>query len=83
MGSKLRILTGEEIEAQVNACAGTWRKRKNLHKRLLKERAELIEFVISQINDELRRCKSSTMTEREMRPLYSFKAKMERKLILV
>lgn len=81
MGCKLRILRLEEIESQVNACGGTWVKRSNMRKKLLGHRVELIQLVISEINDELRRCKSTTMTEKDLRPLYSFKAKMERKLI--
>lgn len=81
MGCKLRILTIEEIEKQVSACSGTWRKRSNLRKKLLNERKDLIDFVIANINDEIRRLKASTAKEEKLRILYSFKSRMERKLI--
>lgn len=81
MGCKLRILTIEEIEMQVSACSGTWRKRSNLRKNLLDERKQLIDFVISNINDEIRRLKASTAKEEKLRILYSFKSRMEMKLI--
>lgn len=81
MGCKLRILTLDEIEKQVSACSGTWRKRSNLRKRLLGERKDLIDFVIANINDEIRRLKASTAKEEKLRILYSFKSRMERKLI--
>lgn len=77
----MRILTIEEIEKQVLACSGTWRKRSNLRKRLLQERKDLIDFVISNINDEIRRLKASAAKEEKLRILYSFKSRMERKLI--
>lgn len=77
----MRILTIEEIEMQVSACSGTWRKRSNLRKKLLDERKQLIDFVICNINDEIRRLKASTAKEENLRILYSFKSRMERKLI--
>lgn len=73
----MRILKLEEIDAQVSECNGTWVERSNLRKKLMKERFELISFVISQINDEIRRGKSFGMTEKDLRPMYSFKSKME------
>lgn len=77
MGCKLRILKLEEIELQVSLCNGTWIKKRNLRKKLMIERSESINFVISQINEEIRRWKASAITEKDLRLLYSFKSKME------
>jgi hypothetical protein len=77
MGCKLRILRLDEIESRVSSCGGTWIKKRNLRKKLIAERNESINFVISQINEEIRRWKASAITEKDLRLLYSFKSKME------
>ena len=75
------ILTAEEIEAQVMQTIGTWVKRRNLRRKLISENNSKINFVISEIDKELRRCKATTLTEKDLRVLYSFKSKMQRKLL--
>lgn len=74
----MRILSQEEIEQQVNACCGTWVKRKNLRNKLIKDRLQMIDFLLDHVNHEIRRCKASTMSEKDLRPLYSFKSRIER-----
>lgn len=75
------ILTRQEIEDRVTQCGGTWVKRRNLQRKLISMSNEHVNFVIEEIDAELRRCKASTLKESDLRLLYSFKSKMQRRLI--
>lgn len=75
------ILTEQEIEDRVSQCGGTWVKRRNLRRRLIASNNEKVNFVIGEIDAELRRCRASTLKEGDLRLLYSFKSKMQRRLM--
>lgn len=75
------ILTRQEIEDKVTQCGGTWVKRRNLQRKLIAMSNGHVNFVIEEIDAELRRCRASTLKESDLRLLYSFKSKMQRKLI--
>lgn len=75
------ILTRQDIEDRVSQCGGTWVKRKNLQRKLIAASNESVNFVIGEIDAELRRCRASTLKESDLRLLYSFKSKMQRRLI--
>lgn len=75
------ILTEHEIEDKVSQCGGTWVKRSNLRRKLISMNNERVNFVIDEIDAELRRCRASTLRESDLRLLYSFKSKMQRRLM--
>ena len=75
------ILTEQEIEDKVSQCGGTWVKRRNFRRKLISVNNERVKFVIDEIDSELRRCRASTLKESDLRLLYSFKSKMQRRLM--
>lgn len=75
------ILKEQEIEDRVSQLSGTHIKRRNLRRKLVKQSNEAVNFVISEIDSEIRRCKASTLKEGDLRLLYSFKSKMQRRLL--
>ena len=76
------ILTEQEIEDIVSQVSGTYIKRRNTRRKLVEASNDAVNFVISEIDTELRRCRASTLKEGDLRLLYSFKSKMQRRLLL-
>ncbi|QJR79655.1 hypothetical protein CA267_001995 [Alteromonas pelagimontana] len=79
----VEIFTKEQIEDVVSMRGGGWKARSNYRKKLKSDSNELVLLIISEINSEIRSCKASGLKEQDLRTLYGFKSRMERKLIYV
>lgn len=77
MGCKLRILTIEEIEKQVSACSGTWVKRKNLRRKLIKKSNDAVFDEISVVKAKIRDLRAMGAREEALRHWYSQITKFE------
>jgi hypothetical protein len=75
------IYTAEQIELEVSRCSGTWVKRANLRKKLIKESNKLINKEIDEIKKTVRCLKAQGLYESDFRSMYAEITQLEMRLL--
>lgn len=75
------IRSADEIWREVSAIDCGWRKRRNFAEKIKSESNAICEFVISLVNDEIRRKKANGYNEQHVSALYDFKSVMQMRII--
>ena len=72
-----KAMSIREIAALVSLTEGTWVKRRNVRKKLIKQSNDELSRKIREIKDEIRTLKAGGAKEQELRELYSKITKLE------